>query len=173
MTGYVIALTNDPTYWSEPRSSTTCDSAFRIHEGSVKSGELAWADRTGKGTIAGREEPLLLQGTHRMMWQEFSKINVSRAGRFKVLCLKVERQFNDGNNYWVYENWVAEKKAVIHKAQCTHCNNGNGTQKNVRGDKNGKWYGPFRQYDDARATAQALKDRIIRDCGHCRPGTSL
>ena len=44
ITGYVIALTNDPTYWNEPKDSNTCDAAFRIHEGTIKSGNLSWAE---------------------------------------------------------------------------------------------------------------------------------
>lgn len=73
-----------------------------------------------------------------MVWQDFSKIDDSKAGNFRVLCLRVERQISNGNNYWVYENWVAEKKAVIHTAQCSHCDSGNGTRKHLHGNKNGK-----------------------------------
>ena len=45
--------------------------------------------------------------------------------------------------YWVYENWTAEHKAVVHSATCGFCNHGRGTNKRKpRGDANGKWHGP-------------------------------
>ena len=28
--------------------------------------------------------------------------------------------------YWVYENWTAEHKAVVHSATCGFCNHGRG-----------------------------------------------
>ncbi|WP_156964360.1 hypothetical protein [Clostridium sulfidigenes] len=40
--------------------------------------------------------------------------------------------------YYVYENWRAEKKDVIHKGDCRLCNEGNGTGKNTLGESNGK-----------------------------------
>jgi len=33
-----------------------------------------------------------------------------------------------GNEFWVYENWTAEHKAVIHSGTCGHCNHGKGCQ---------------------------------------------
>ena len=71
--------------------------------------------------------------------------------------------------YWVYENWVAEKKAVIHRADCGHCREGEGSNPNRLGDKNGCWHGPFPDYRTAHDAAVALPDRDARDCGHCRP----
>ncbi len=37
--------------------------------------------------------------------------------------------------FWVYENWVAEKKAVVHRTECGHCQNGQGAHKNIHGDR--------------------------------------
>jgi len=167
--GYVVVLTNDPTYWNVSVNTKTCDAEFRINNGAVKSGELSWAKHTGKGTMTGREKPLNLMGSYTMAWQDYSKIDEGRAGSFKLLCLQVEKIADCREAFWIYENWVAEKKAIIHKSGCSHCNNGTGTHKNVQGDKNGKWHGDFKSYDAARVFAQALKDRVVRDCGHCKP----
>ena len=41
--GHAVLLTNDESYWNLPRSRDTVDSDFRVHEGRVISGELAWA----------------------------------------------------------------------------------------------------------------------------------
>lgn len=40
--------------------------------------------------------------------------------------------------FWVYENWVAEKKAVVHRAECGHCRNGHGSHPNIHGGQNGR-----------------------------------
>jgi hypothetical protein len=56
-------------------------------------------------------------------------------------------------NYWVYENWVAESKAVIHAGECALCNDGAGTGRNTQGTLNGKWHGPFESPDRAEIGA--------------------
>ena len=55
--------------------------------------------------------------------------------------------------YWIYENWVAENKAVIHVGTCRHCNDGAGHGTNVRGNRNGRWSGPFATLEQAQAAA--------------------
>lgn len=57
--------------------------------------------------------------------------------------------------YWVYENWVAEDKAVIHTATCGHCKNGQGCHPNPQGDRNGQWLGPFNTISQAESAATA------------------
>lgn len=71
--------------------------------------------------------------------------------------------------YYVYENWVAEKKAVIHKESCSFCNNGEGIHQNIHGEKNGKWHGPFDKYAIAKEFAQSLRNRVAKVCSFCRP----
>ena len=57
--------------------------------------------------------------------------------------------------YWVYEHWTAEDKAVVHAATCGFCNSGQGTNKQKpRGDANGKWHGPYSTPADADVQAQ-------------------
>lgn len=69
--------------------------------------------------------------------------------------------------FWIYENWVADKKAVVHRADCGYCNEGAGAHQNTQGDRNGRWHGPFNDYAAARAVADALPDRTVRDCSRC------
>jgi hypothetical protein len=57
--------------------------------------------------------------------------------------------------YWVYENWTAEKKAVVHAAGCGNCKDGRGCHQIVRGSRNGRWLGPFNTLVDAQAAANA------------------
>ena len=45
--------------------------------------------------------------------------------------------------FWVYENWTAEQKAVIHKGSCGYCKEGRGCHEHKLANRNGKWHGPF------------------------------
>ena len=63
-------------------------------------------------------------------------------------------------DYWVYENWTAESKAVVHRADCGYCNHGKGCHENPLGDKNGKWHGPFNSRRQARAAAVATGRKV-------------
>ncbi len=56
-------------------------------------------------------------------------------------------------NYYVYENWTAEQKAVIHKGSCGYCKDGKGCHENPLGNRNGMWHGPFESPDAAEAAA--------------------
>ncbi|HEC93260.1 MAG TPA: hypothetical protein ENI51_09755 [Candidatus Atribacteria bacterium] len=74
--------------------------------------------------------------------------------------------------FYIYRNWVAEKKAVIHRAECGSCNNGKGCHENPLGDKNGKWFGPFETFEDAKKDANKPYKSIyleVRFCGKCNP----
>jgi hypothetical protein len=62
--------------------------------------------------------------------------------------------------YWIYEHWTAEDKAVIHAGACGLCNNGRGCHPNPRGNRNGRWIGPFRSKVDAERAARATKRRM-------------
>jgi len=82
--GGVIAITNDPAYWNESnRSTPTIDAAFRLDEGRVLTGELAWAATAG-GTIRKRERSIYLIGLHECHWQPYS-----RGGEFRYLYVPV------------------------------------------------------------------------------------
>ena len=88
--GYAVLLTNDSSYWSEPRSQDAVDSDFRIHEGRTISGELAWAAHASSGTVRGREAPIQLRGSYRLRWQEYSNFPGKSYGRFRYLAVSME-----------------------------------------------------------------------------------
>ncbi len=76
------------------------------------------------------------------------------------------------SEFYVYENWTAKKKAVIHRADCGFCNDGRGVHRNVRGAANGRWHGPLASYPEASAFARRLEDRTVAACSFCNPADS-
>lgn len=60
--------------------------------------------------------------------------------------------------FYIYENWVASDKAMIHYETCAFCNNGEGT---------GRWWGPFATSDEAFKKAGALNRKAVAYCRHC------
>ena len=87
--GYAIFLTNDSSYWKVPNRRNTVDAAFRIHDGREVSGALAWATNAGQGTIKGRESAILLRGSYRLRWQDFSMFPLKPYGQFRHLVVSV------------------------------------------------------------------------------------
>ena len=67
--GFAVLLTNDPSYWDERRwiKRDSNDAAFRIHEGRVATGELAWLNPTAGGTLS-------LRGLYNLHWKDFSEV---------------------------------------------------------------------------------------------------
>jgi hypothetical protein len=64
-------------------------------------------------------------------------------------------------SYWIYENWTADDKAVIHNGACGFCNHGKGSSKpHPHGNKNGKWHGPFNTIAAAERVAKATKRAV-------------
>jgi hypothetical protein len=55
--------------------------------------------------------------------------------------------------YYVYENWTAENKAVIHRSSCGNCKEGEGCHRNPLGDRNGRWHGPYGSIEEAERKA--------------------
>lgn len=87
--GAVVCVGNDPSYWVAPsHGRVTNADAFRLHEGTVLHGARVWGPRTGAGTSRGREEPLVLTGTYRMAWADYSTLPSPR-GAFRALVLEV------------------------------------------------------------------------------------
>ena len=87
--GAVIAITNDPGYWSQGRRGTF-DAEFRIQEGRRLTGTLRWDSETGDGTKRGREPDLRLLGEHRVVWQPYSTVGAGGYPEFRYLFLPVE-----------------------------------------------------------------------------------
>jgi len=69
--------------------------------------------------------------------------------------------------YSVYENWLAEKKAVILIGDCSFCNDGKGLQATIHGNQNRQWHGPFDTYNEVSNFANSLYDRTVKDCSFC------
>lgn len=59
--------------------------------------------------------------------------------------------------YYIYENWTAENKSVIHHGDCGNCKNGQGCHKNTLGERNGRWLGPFHTIEEAYKAATDTK----------------
>ena len=87
--GYAVLLTNVSGYWAvrEPRS--TIDSAFRIHEGRLLTGTLAWSAAAGPGTTRGVEAPLCLAGAYTAAWREYALAGDGPAAWFRYLLGEV------------------------------------------------------------------------------------
>jgi hypothetical protein len=83
-----IMLTNDPLYWKPARAGNQIDLAFRIHEGRVLEGTLAWGAHAGEGTTANRREPLGLNLSYELHWRDYSAVD-DTFGRFRYLLVNV------------------------------------------------------------------------------------
>lgn len=89
--GVLLVLSNDPSYWRHPgHARETNAQAFRLHEGNVIRGTLAWGPRTGAGTSKGRESALTVGGNYRCEWTDYATLPGSR-GAFRVLSFHVQR----------------------------------------------------------------------------------
>lgn len=71
---FVIVLSNDGAYWRPGNKAAPIDVAFRLHEGRVLEGPLAWSPAAGAGTTRGRESTLELGGRYRCRWQDYSRV---------------------------------------------------------------------------------------------------
>jgi len=89
--GFAILLTNDSGYWKQPRSPTTVDAAFRLHEGKPVSGVLAWSPRASAGTTQSREQPLALIGRYIASWSDYSDLHSGGNSFFRALMLDVRK----------------------------------------------------------------------------------
>ena len=87
--GHAVLLTNDPLYWIPPRRQDTVDSDFRVHEGRVISGKLAWAAKATPGTKRGRESPIRIEGSYSLRWQDYSDFTEELLGKFRYLAVSV------------------------------------------------------------------------------------
>jgi hypothetical protein len=93
ITGYAIFLTNDSLYWMDTRRSVkAADDAFRIHQGITLSGRRSWAPGAAKGTIKGRERPLILKGRYSFLWNDYSSLVRHKYGYFRYVLVKIPHQ---------------------------------------------------------------------------------
>ena len=73
--------------------------------------------------------------------------------------------------YYIYRNWAADKKAVIHTASCSFCKHGKGLQNNTSGAKNGAWSQEYLSYEDAKVDAEkpfgSHDNLVVKNCSVC------
>ena len=67
----------------------TIDAEFRIHEGRILNGELAWGTEAGAGTMRKREKPIKLTGTYKLSWKDYSQVSSTSYGKFRYLFLEI------------------------------------------------------------------------------------
>jgi len=96
--GFVLALTNDQGFWNAPRRGTI-DEAFRLHEGRVLSGSLAWDRRASAGTTTGRTGVLDLRGWYACTWRNYSDVGGAGRGEFRYLLLPVTRETSSPDDF--------------------------------------------------------------------------
>ena len=70
-------------------------------------------------------------------------------------------------SFWVYENWVRDK-AIVHRASCAFCNDGNGLH-GSRQTKSSTWHGPFETGADALDVAKSCRRTRTDGCSACSP----
>lgn len=87
--GWVVALTNDPSYWSPSTRPDTIDAAFRLSDGRTLEGQMGWASHAGSGTTRGRSAVHDLAGRYEVSWRDYSSVRDARPGTFRCLALPV------------------------------------------------------------------------------------
>jgi hypothetical protein len=87
--GYAVFLTNDSAYWLRPRSETTNDRCFRIHEGRTLAGELRWGAGASFGTMDKRENVISLHGQYQVHWRDYSQPSSDSYGKLRYTCLEI------------------------------------------------------------------------------------
>lgn len=83
--GWAIMLTNDSSYWENPKTSAFA--ALRLTEGKILHGAIGWSDNTALGTKRGREKILELIGKYTLNWKDYT--TTSDGTRFRYLALRV------------------------------------------------------------------------------------
>ena len=88
--GCAILLTNDPSYWSESARPRTVDERFRLTEGRVVHGSLAWLEHASAGTMRSREKHIKLNGKYTVAWKPYSMPCELSGGEFRYLALHIK-----------------------------------------------------------------------------------
>ncbi len=88
--GYAVFLTNDDLYWDAPKfRRATNDEEFRLHQGRQLKGEMNWGSKASKGTRAGRDQALGLNGSYDLNWVDYGVLGPGRGGVFRYLVIEV------------------------------------------------------------------------------------
>lgn len=73
-------------------------------------------------------------------------------------------------DFYVYLN-APNNKALIHQADCLHCNRGEGRVP-IKSDYNGEWIGPFDR-STAKVKARRSGKSRIQWCAFCADGLGI
>jgi len=88
--GTFIAISNDPAYWRPvTHGRATNAAAFRLYEGITLSGTRSSGPNTRAGTMRNREAPIELRGVHRLRWRDYSRVDATPSGAFRLMALEV------------------------------------------------------------------------------------
>lgn len=87
--GYTIFVTNELSYLKKPNSDNVVYYQFSLEDGIIKNGELDWNEKTGEGTKRNYGKSIVLKNQYKIIWQDYSKIDESKAGMFKILINKI------------------------------------------------------------------------------------
>lgn len=87
--GWAIMLTNDSAYWKTPLNTETVDAAFRLTEGRILNGDLAWTDQASAGTKKNRESDLSVSGKYKLAWEDYSSVTSQSYSDFRYLAVEV------------------------------------------------------------------------------------
>lgn len=98
---------------------------------------------------------------------EYSVKTITTIDKPNVPITENSIEITNQRSYFVYENWVAEKKAMIHFGDCSSCNFGQGIHPGA-GTNNGRWHGPFSSFESAQKAARET-GRQVKTCGKCTP----
>ena len=92
--GIVVALTNDPNYWTRGSKENPIDAEFRLHEGRTlpANKRLAWARHAATGR---NKPPVRLQHSYPLAWRNYGPplAGAADAGsrHFRYLMVEVQR----------------------------------------------------------------------------------
>lgn len=87
--GYAIFITNDMAYIKAPLKDDSFYKDFSLENGIIKSGLMNWKLGVGKGTIKNAEKPIRLNSEYKMEWENYSIIDNSNSGIFRILVNKI------------------------------------------------------------------------------------
>lgn len=89
--GYVVWLTNDPSYWTPFKSDQVIYRDFSLHEGSLKTGTMRWATNAGYGTTKNREKEICFSGNYSIHWQTYSHFHQQKNGDFRYALIEIKK----------------------------------------------------------------------------------
>lgn len=85
--GYAVLLANDPLYWKVGGEGTN-DEQFRIHEGRLLTGTMAWTKGPSNGMTQNHKHPITLSGSYELHWRQYSRLPTEN-GEFRYLAVKI------------------------------------------------------------------------------------